>query len=325
MTNRILDFSQTACRLRIRNECLEVASDAGVIVATVALGDIESVILSHPQISVTQATLGRFAYRGIAVVCCDERQRPVGMLLPLEANQSQRARFEAQCALSEPRKKRMWQTIVQAKICAQAQVLRECSGADYGLAAMAKRVGSGDSGNVEAQAARRYWPLLFPEDRFRRRDDEDTRNHMLNYGYAVLRAAVTRRLCGAGLHPSFALHHSSPYNTFPLADDVMEPYRPTVDRVVRLEAEKRLAAGQELALDTEAKKAVIGAMTMRYRVDGELRTLLDVISRNCQALASSIMDKNVIYSVPEWRAELRKDVTRAVSDHVDICDVRSAG
>ena len=325
MTNRILDFSQAACRLRIRNDCLEVTSNDDSVVATIALGDIESVVLSHPQISVTQAVLGRLSSYGIAVVCCDERQRPVGMMLPLEGNQSQRARFRAQSELSEPRRKRMWQTIVQAKICAQGQVLQEFDGLDYGLAAMAKRVGSGDPRNVEAQAARRYWPLLFPEERFRRRDDEDVRNHLLNYGYAVLRAAVTRRLCGAGLHPSFSLHHSSPYNTFPLADDVMEPFRPAVDRIVRLESERRLAAGEELSLDAAAKKAVIGALTMRYRVEGESRTLLDVLSRHCQVLASSIMEKNVIYSIPEWRAELRKDVTRAVSDHVDIRDVRSTG
>ena len=325
MTNRILDFSQNACRLRIRNDCLEVSSEAGAATATIALEDIESVVLSHPQISVTQAVLGRLASFGIAVVSCDERQRPVGMLLPLEGHQSQRARFEAQCGLSEPRKKRLWQTIVQAKISAQGQVLNEFAGSDYGVGAMVKRVGSGDPGNVEAQAARRYWPLLFREERFRRRDEEDTRNHLLNYGYAVLRAAVTRRLCGTGLHPSFTLHHSSPYNTFPLADDVMEPYRPAVDRVVRLESERRLSEGVELALDAESKKAVIGALTMRYRVEGELRTLLDVVTRNCQALAASIMDKNVIYSIPEWRAELRKDVTRAVSDHVDIRDVRSTG
>ena len=203
--------------------------------------------------------------------------------------------------------------------------MEEFSGLDYGLSAMARRVGSGDPSNLEAQAARRYWPLLFPEEKFRRRDEEDVRNHILNYGYAVLRAAVTRSLCGAGLHPSIELHHRSPYNTYPLADDVMEPFRPAIDRVVRLEADGRLTAGAALALDSAAKKSVIGAMTLRYRVDGELRTMLDMITRNCQTLAASIVDKNVIYSIPEWRAELRKDVTRAVQSYVDVCDVRSTG
>lgn len=325
MTNRILDFSQSGCRLRFRNGCLEVECAEGTVVAVVALGDIDSVILTHPQISVTQAVLGRLAAAGVAIVCCDERQRPVGMMLPLEGNQAQRMRFKAQIALAAPRKKRLWQMIVQAKIRAQGRVLEEFSGVDYGLGAMANRVGSGDPSNVEAQAARRYWPLLFPEEKFRRRDEADVRNHILNYGYAVLRAAVTRGLCGAGLHPSIEIHHRSPYNTFPLADDVMEPFRPAIDRAVRKEAERRADAGGELSLDASAKKAVIGAMTARYRVEGELRTLLDVISRNCQVLAASIVDKNVIYSIPEWRAELRKNVTRAVSNHVGSCDVRSAG
>ena len=325
MTNRILDFSQAACRLRIRNECLEVATADDAIQATIALTDIESVILSHPQISVTQAVLGRLSAYGIAVVCCDERHRPVGMILPLEANQSQRARFQAQATLSEPRKKRMWQTIVQAKIAAQGRILAEFDGLDYGLTAMAKRVGSGDTANVEAQAARRYWPLLFPEDRFRRGDEEDTRNHLLNYGYTVLRAALTRRLCAAGLHPAFSLHHCSPHNTFPLADDVMEPFRPAIDRTVRLEADRRLHTAEELTLDPAAKKAIIGAMTMRYRIEGESRTLLDILSRHCQVLAYSLTDKTMVYSIPEWSAEIRKDVSRTVSNHVDSGNVRSAG
>ncbi len=325
MTNRILDFSQAACRLRIRNECLEVATADDALQATIALADIESVILSHPQISVTQTVLGRLSAYGIAVVCCDERHRPVGMILPLEANQSQRARFEAQSTLSEPRKKRIWQTIVQAKITAQGRTLSEFDGVDYGLTAMAKRVGSGDPANLEAQAARRYWSLLFPEDRFRRGDEEDTRNHLLNYGYTVLRAAVTRRLCGAGLHPGFSLHHCGPYNTFPLADDVMEPFRPAIDRTVRLEIDRRLESGEELTLDSASKKAMIEALTLRYRVEGESRTLLDILSRHCQALASSLLDKNVVYSIPEWKVELRKDVDRAVSNHVDSRDVRFAG
>jgi len=297
----------------------------GTALATVAIGDIESVILTHPQISVTQSVLGQLSAFGVAVVCCDERHRPVGMLLPLEAHQGQRARFQAQIGLTAPRKKRLWQSIVQAKIAAQARVLEEFSGSDYGLSTMAKRVGSGDPSNLEAQAARRYWPQLFPEEKFRRRDEEDVRNHILNYGYAVLRAAVTRSLCGAGLHPSIELHHRSPYNTFPLADDIMEPFRPAIDRAVRLEADSRLSSGETLALDPAAKKSVIGAMTLRYRADSELRTMLDIVTRSCQALAASIMDKNVIYSIPEWRSELRKDVTRAVQSHVDVRDVRSAG
>ena len=325
MTNRILDFSQSACRLRVRNGCLEVESPEGTALATIAFADIESVILTHPQISITLSVLGQLSAFGIAVVCCDEKHRPVGMMLPLEANQGQRARFQAQIGLTAPRKKRLWQSIVQAKIEAQARVVEEFSGVDYGLSAMARRVGSGDPSNLEAQAARRYWPLLFPEEKFRRGDEEDVRNHILNYGYAVLRAAVTRSLCGAGLHPSIELHHRSPYNTFPLADDVMEPFRPAIDRVVRLEADGRLTSGAALTLDSAAKKSVIGAMTLRYRVDGELRTMLDMITRNCQTLAASIVDKNVIYSIPEWRAELRKDVTRAVQSYVDVRDVRSTG
>lgn len=325
MTNRILDFSERAVRLRVKDGCLCVESLESTRLASIAIADIESVILSHPQVSITQSVLGRLAAANVAIICCDERQRPVGMLLPLEGHNGQGSRFRGQIELSPPRKKRLWQSIVKAKIQAQALVLEEFQGADFGLRAMAKRVGSGDAANLEAQAARRYWPLLFPETTYRRRDEDDARNHILDYGYAVLRAAVTRRLCGVGLHPSIELHHRSTYNTFRLADDVMEPYRPAIDRVVRLEYSRRIESRIEFSLDAEAKRGVIGGLTQRYRVEGETRTLLDVITRNCQLLASAIMDRGMEYSVPEWKPDLRKDVSRAVQDHVDICDVRSTG
>lgn len=324
MTNRILDFSQTPARLRLDCGCL-VAETSNTILTRVALTDIESIVLSHPQISVSQALLGALASCGITVVFCDEKLRPAGMMLPLEGHQAQRARFRAQAALSTPRRKRLWQEIVQAKIRAQAATLEEFLGEDAGLREMAKRVGSGDPNNHEAQAARRYWPLLFPDNGFRRRDEMDARNHVLNYGYAILRAAVARALCGAGLHPSFELHHRSPYNTFPLADDVMEPFRPAIDRAVRLESDRRARDGQELGVDAESKKAVISALIARYRAGSESRTLLDLLTRSAQTLVTAVLDPKCSYTIPDWKVDLRKDVASAIQDNVDSRNVRSAG
>jgi CRISPR-associated protein Cas1 len=137
-----------------------------------------------------------------------------------------------------PTRKRLWQQIVRAKIKAQGELLREIHGNDHGLIAMAARVRTGDQGNLEAQAARKYWGLVFGDSKFRRGSDKPDQNRHLDYGYTVLRAAVARALCAAGLHPSIGLRHKNRYDAFCLAADVMEPFRPLVDRRVRLEDKK---------------------------------------------------------------------------------------
>lgn len=327
MTERILDFSLQPGRLRYGNGLL-VLERHGEPDASFPVGEIACVVLGHPQITVTQAALGQLAKAGIAVVCCDEKFRPSGMLLPLDAHHRQSQRFEVQTKLSAPRKKRLWQSMVIAKIQAQGRVLEEIFGLDYGLAQYARRVGSGDPSNVEAQAARRYWTLLFAEsdEKFRRANEDDPRNHLLDYGYGVLRSAVARALCASGLHPSLGIHHRNVYNPFPLADDVMEAFRPAVDRMVIAEIRDWEAdAESALALTPERKQRLISAITARYWVEGETRTLLDVIGIACQRLAAFICGEQEKWEFPEWRTGVKKRAVRAISHHVDVCDVRSAG
>ena len=92
-------------------------------------------------------------------------------------------------------------------------------------------VKSGDADNREGLAARIYWNRLFGNG-FKRERDGSPPNAMLNYGYSILRAATARALLGSGLLPNFGVFHKSRYNAFPLADDVMESYRPFVDDIV---------------------------------------------------------------------------------------------
>jgi CRISPR-associated protein Cas1 len=326
MTNRILDFSMEPARLSFRNGLLVIDVPAKQVLM-VPIAEIAAVILGHPQISLTQAVLGQLGKVGIAVVCCDEKFRPSGMLLPMEAHHRQSQRFEKQAKLTAPRKKRLWQSIVVAKILSQAQVLEELRGLDYGLRGYARRVGSGDPGNVEAHAARRYWTILFAEqeESFRRTDEDDVRNHLLDYGYAVLRSVVARCLCASGLHPSFGIHHRSPYNTFPLADDVMEPFRPAIDRVVFQMARELAGTRAGLRMDPESKRRVITAITDRYYAEDEQRTLLDLIQISCQRLAHVVEGCSDRFEIPLWRTEVKKRAARALSHHVDVRDVRSAG
>lgn len=294
MNDRIVDLADSPAALSSRGGLLIIRS-GDEEKAAVPFAEVAAIIASHRQVTVTQAALSHLAEAGGIFVSCDEKMMPASMLLPLKAHCEQTERFLLQAALPVPRRKRFWQSVVRAKLRAQASVLQEFTGSDAGLRAMAERVQSGDTGNLESQGARRYWPLVFQDPSFRRGDDTDPRNALLNYGYAVLRAATARAICAAGLHPSFGLHHANKFNAFVLADDLMEPWRPAVDRVV--------AGIGAVALETLSKRQIIAAVTARYRLDGESRTLFDGLARMAQGLAAAVQHKKQAWAPVEWAPE----------------------
>lgn len=183
---------------------------------TVPLEDIAVIVAAHPQVTFTLAVAAGLARYGGLLVTCDEKRQPAAMMLPLATHHLQTERYGAQAQLRAPVRKRLWQQIVRAKIAAQGRLLEEKIGKDCGLGMMAGRVRSGDPDNLEARAARIYWPALLGES-FRRSPEGDGPNPLLNYGYAVLRATVARAICAAGLHPTFGLHHRNRYDTFCLS------------------------------------------------------------------------------------------------------------
>jgi CRISPR-associated protein Cas1 len=290
MTDRVLDISMEPARLSIRNGLLVIESEAGGQ-TKIPCGELAAVVIGHRQVVLTQSVLSELAKAGALVITCDEKFLPASMVLPLDAHHAQAERFRRQAGMAIPRKKRMWQSIVQAKIRAQASVLKLVTGSDEGLLALVGRVRSGDPGNVEARAARHYWSVLFTAPAFRRRDDGDLRNHLLNYGYGVLRSITARAICGAGLHPSFSVFHSNAHNPFGLADDLMEPFRPVVDMTV--------CQMPQTGLDPEAKRALIAALLARYVANGEERTLPDILTRVAQSLARAVMDGRSRLWLPE--------------------------
>jgi CRISP-associated protein Cas1 len=235
----------------------------------VPLEEIAVIVASHAQITYTNAVLAGIAAAGGIFIACNEKHMPLGMLLPLESHTTQTERFAKQAQMSEPLRKRLWQQIVQAKLRGQARLLEERTGRDWGLARLASEVRSGDPQNVEARAARIYWQALFGEDEFRRNPEGKGVNPPLNNGYAVLRAVVARALCASGLHPSLGIHHHNRYDAFCLADDLMEPFRPVVDRAV---AKLRDARGPNAPLDKDSKSALLGALLGRFEGEGESRT-----------------------------------------------------
>ncbi len=199
--------------------------------------DIGVVVIDNKQISLTSSLITALLDNNCAVISCDEKSMPVGLLLPLEGNTIQSERFKDQIEASLPLKKQMWQQTVQAKVANQATVLESCSGNKFPcMFTWAKDVASGDLMNVEARAAAFYWKNLFKnvpgQESFTRNREGDSPNQLLNYGYAILRAVIARSLVGSGLLPTLGIHHRNRYNAYCLADDIMEPYRPYVDELV---------------------------------------------------------------------------------------------
>jgi CRISP-associated protein Cas1 len=240
--------------------------------------------------------LGGLASAGGIFITCNERRLPAGMLLPLCGHHLQARRFQAQAIVPAPAKKRLWQQIVRAKIEIQAQTLERLHGDDAGLRLLLPLVHSGDPENIEARAARRYWPLLFADESFRRDWQAFDQNTLLNYGYAVLRAIVARALCAAGLHPTLGLHHHNQYNAFCLADDLMEPFRPVVDTVV---ARLVRQSGGPPTLDTPTKAALIDALLGLCRVDGQVRTLFDTAALAAQSFAAVFLGEAHRLTLPQ--------------------------
>lgn len=295
MIDRIIDISETAAQLHVRNGLLVIERDNEES-TTIPLAEIAALVVAHPRVTFTQSVLSGLAGAGASFITCDERFLPAAMLLPLQAHFVQTERLALQVEASLPTRKRLWKQVVRAKIRAQGFVLQRLHGDDAGLTALAQQVRSGDPKNVEAQASRRYWPLLFADKGFRRDRDAENQNRLLNYGYAILRATVARALCGSGLHPSIGLHHRNRYNPFCLADDIMEPFRPRVDEIVVEIAGTR---GSGAALDREVKAELIAGILGRYDMDGDSRTLFDVLSRTASSLVAVLAGERKGIVLPE--------------------------
>src|SRR5690606_6046247 len=232
MLKRTLYFGSPAY-LKTQNKQLVIELPETGEIKTAAIEDIGVVILDHQQITITQALLARLLDNNTAVIICNDIHHPTGLFLNLDGHTLQSQRFQYQIEASLPLKKQLWQQTVIAKITNQAFLLQQYRIPNKVLLQLASNVKSGDSDNCEAQASAYYWKHVFPLfPKFRRHREGPPPNNLLNYGYAILRAVVARSLVGSGLLPTLGIHHRNQYNAYCLADDIMEPYRPYVDKVV---------------------------------------------------------------------------------------------
>lgn len=251
---------------------------------TFPIEDLGVVILDHKRITITQGLLARLIGNNCAVITCDSTSMPTGLLLPLDGHTLQSERFQAQIESSKPLRKQLWQQTVSAKIANQAAMLQDLTDAECGnMRAWSAAVRSGDADNLEGRAAAYYWRNFFPEfPDFLRNREGDPPNNLLNYGYAILRAVIARALVGSGLLPTFGIHHRNKYNAYCLADDIMEPYRPYVDRLVKQVASKHSDLDE---LTTEIKGELLVIPTLDVVINGKRSPLMVAASLTTASLA----------------------------------------
>lgn len=292
MIKRIVEIGNPA-RLSLKNRQMVVERE-GFESVTVPIEDMGILILDHVAITHTQGLLTACFENNVAVLICNAKHLPGGILLPLEGNSLHSRTIAQQVQITEPTRKGLWKAIVQAKIREQAKVLLYATGDSNPLPAYAARVKSGDTDNCEAQAARIYWQKLFGHT-FRRNPDDSGINTMLNYGYAVMRAAVARAIVGTGLHPSLGLHHHNQYNSFCLADDMLEPLRPTVDLKV-YELYEKLPG--EPALMPESKRALLETLSADCIVNDQRLPLMTSLHHYAASVRKVICGEDKRVEIP---------------------------
>lgn len=259
--------------------------------------DIGVIVLDHKQITITSGVLEAFLENNCAVLTCDSKSMPVGLLLPLHGNTTQNERFRQQLDASLPLSKQLWQQTVKAKIENQAAVLKECTGEEIKcMRVWAANVRSGDPDNQEARAAAYYWKNLFRIEGFTRDRDGIPPNNLLNYGYAILRAVVARGLVASGLLPTLGIHHHNRYNAYCLADDIMEPYRPYVDRLV-YDMVKQGANYAELTKDLKVRLLTIP--TLETTIAGKRSPLMVAVGQTTASLYKCFSGELRKISYPE--------------------------
>lgn len=262
---------------------------------TLPCEDIGVLVIDHPQTSYTHSVFTTLLEEGAAIVLCAGNHLPAGLILPFDAHTTQTERHRAQAECGDGVKNRAWQLIVAAKLRQQGAVLSHYTDSDAGLAEIARRVRSGDPDNLEAMGAQRYWPRLLGAD-FRRFRDGPPPNNLLNYGYAIVRAAIARAIAAAGLIPTLGVHHRNRGNPFCLADDLMEPYRPYVDwRVKGFVREAEVPKD----LDRPAKAAMLSLFNETVVIDGRRSPFLVAIHASAASLCRMLTEGGKDLVLPE--------------------------
>lgn len=277
MIKRTLYFGNP-CYLSKQNNQLSIKLEDDL--KTVPIEDIGIIILDSPRITISNALLEAMVGNNVAVLTCNVKHMPFGLMLPLASHSEYTDRLKYQLNASLPLKKNLWQQTIKRKIRNQAALLTILDVDTENMNYWESQVKSGDPDNYEARAAAYYWDKIF-EFNFKRHRFGDEPNNLLNYGYAILRAVVARSLVASGALPAQGIHHRNKYNAYCLADDIMEPYRPYVDRKI-LEIMSLDSYNGELT--TDIKRFLLGIPTMDILINNRKSPLMVGIQQTTSSL-----------------------------------------
>ncbi|MCX8143260.1 MAG: type II CRISPR-associated endonuclease Cas1 [Bacteroidia bacterium] len=289
MIKRILYFGNPA-HLRTEHKQLKITiKKEPPEEKSIPIEDLGVVVIDHPQITITSSAISMMMNHNVALIACNEAYMPHALMLPFEGHHIQTQRMRAQIDASEPLKKNLWMQTIQAKIYNQAKLLEKQGITNHPLYQFQKSVKSGDADNREAAAANYYWSNIFPNiPNFSREQKGEYPNNLLNYGYAILRSVTARALVSAGLFPSFGIYHHNKYNAYCLADDIMEPYRPYVDKLV-IHIMQKFPNKKEI--DTELKKELLIIPHLDVTIENEKSILMIATQRTSASLAKCFLNE----------------------------------
>lgn len=291
MIERVVEVEGSGRHLS-RSRGFMVVSSGGSELGRIPLDDIAVVLVHGHGNTYSNNLLVSISERAIPLIVCDQKHFPVGWFLPIEANHLQAGRLRLQMASSRPLQKQVWRSLVKGKIVMQESLLALRGRPDPVLRRMARTVRSGDSENLEAQAARRYWRILFGAD-FRRDRNLPGENALLNYGYTILRSCVARSVLKSGLNPSLGFYHRRGTNAFALVDDIMEPLRPVVDRFVRQMVDQGVAE-----VSSEAKRKLASVLIFDIETAHGRSPVARCADRLAYSVVASLEQKKALLDLP---------------------------
>ena len=323
MIGRIIEIAGDERYLHMQRGFL-VVERRGETLGRVPLDDLAAVIANTHALTYSNNLLVALAERGCPFVVCGKNHAPRAILWPVQCHHRQGGRMDAQLAAPLPLRKRLWRDIVRVKLGMQAATLGAYDLPEAPLRSLVAKVRSGDAGNIEGVGARRYWSLLFGKS-FRRDQDAEGVNSLLNYGYTILRSTVARHLLATGLHPGLPLHHANDGNAMRLVDDLMEPFRPLVDAQVR-----QLADLGQYEVEARTKRELALLMSRSIPTPNGLSPIANAVERLCLSLAQIFEGDRRNLSLPFTqvkgvRAMFGGNAAAAVGDDGKAEEIPAAG
>lgn len=292
---RILFFSEPS-RISLLNNNIIIEKEAQKSLS-ISLFDIDVVVIENRQISITTALLGRFATEKIAVIVCDEHYQPSGILNPIAAHVRHAQFAKAQIIFPDDKKADLWRSIIERKILNQSVVLERFgySKEAMELHGIAEGINNGNTVAVEGYAASLHFKTLFPKLIRKTNTVQDARNDGLNYGYAVLRAAILRSIAASGLLPAIGIWHSGDLNPGNLADDIIESFRPAVDIAVREIFHEK---PEQSTIYKAEKLKLVGVLQEKISIDDRMLSTSDAIGICVDSVRKSFLNGENVLKLP---------------------------